>query len=70
MYSQSSLLVLGLGSLGVICWFGPLGRYVGANVSCHAWWSLVWSRLGYNEMYNVVWGMYNAVSVVKFTVYN
>ena len=50
----------------LIRWFGPLGRYVGANIACHTWWSLVWSRSGYNAVYNAVWGMYNAVSVVKF----
>ena len=46
---------------------GLLGRCVGANVLCHTWWSLVWSRSGYNAMKNVV-GMYNTVSVVKLIV--
>ena len=47
---------------------GPLGRYVGASVSCRTWWSLVWSRSGYNAMKNVVVGMYNTVSMAKLIV--
>ena len=53
----------------IIRWFGPLGCCVDASVSCHTQWSLVWSRLGYNVVYNVVWRMYNAISVVKLNVY-
>ena len=47
---------------------GPLGRYVGASVSCRTWWSLLWSHSGYNSTKNVVVGMYNIVSVVKLIV--
>ena len=47
---------------------GPLGRYVGASVSCHTWWALVWSRSGCNSMKNAVAGMYNTVFVVKLIV--
>ena len=43
---------------------------MGANVSCHSWWSLVWSFLVYNVVYNVAWGIHNAVSMVKLIVYN
>ena len=42
---------------------------MGASVSCHARWSSVWSRSGYNIIENDVGGMYNAVYVVKIIVY-
>ena len=47
---------------------GPLGCYVGASVSCHTWWSLVWSRSECNSNKNVVVGMYNTVFMVKSIV--
>ena len=46
----------------------PLGYYVGVSVSCHIWWSLVWSYSGCNSIKNAVVGMYNIVSVVKLIV--
>ena len=51
-------------------WLGPLGRCVRSNVSYHTWWCLVWSCSGYNAMYNAIWGMYNAVSMVKLIAYS
>ena len=49
--------------------FGPLRRYVGANVSWYTWWSFVWSRSGYTTTENAIVRMYNAVSVVTLLVY-
>ena len=46
----------------------PLGCCMGANVLCHTWWSLVWSRSEYKAMGNAIVGMYNAVFVVKLIV--
>ena len=47
---------------------GPLGHYVGFSVSCHTWWSLVWSHLGCNSIKTGVVEMYNIISVVKLIV--
>ena len=47
---------------------GPLGRYVGSSVSCHTWWSLVWSRSGCNSVKNAIVGMHNTVCVVESIV--
>ena len=41
---------------------------MGASVSCHARWSLVWSRSEYNIVENDVEGVYNVVFVVTLIV--
>ena len=50
------------GSAGTLA--RPMGRYVGASVSYHTRCGLMWLRLGYNSIENVVVGMNNTVSVV------
>ena len=42
---------------------------MGACESWHTCWSLVSSRSGYNVLDKAVWGMYNAVYVVKLIVH-
>ena len=46
----------------------PLGRYVGANVSCHTWWSLVWSHSGCNSIKKCYCGNVHYNFVVKLIV--
>ena len=60
-------MVLGFyGDSDTLVW--ATGTLVDTSISCHTWWSLVWSRSGCNSVKNTIVGMCNSVSVVKLIV--